>query len=323
MGLLTSASSPDSVLLELNDYSVEPRFCCGVCRSDENRLCIPSNCTGMRGEWLRRQIVRIMSILSAQQLPFVLKNQQTFGGGGTFVVSTHKDLSELQSTLSSRLLPKLLSQVNSSNAHLKPATLILSKLIKDPIGDWGLTFFVTKAGQCIILALTQQVVDATKAWIGSTISYTAQGSLKQKFTPIMRTIGIWLSKYGYYGPCGADILETASGNNNSNGSTTLHIVDLNVRTSGSLVLGLMSHHFSEQRGLHEASSFSLNVNLSRESFVKRFESHFHEGKMVIVSWYQDPDSGLSFGNVVIGAQNRQSLESEIKKVKELASEIHF
>lgn len=166
-------------------------------------------------------------------------------------------------------------------------------------------------------------MDSTKAWIGSTISYTAQGNLKQKFTPIMRKIGSWLSKYGYYGPCGADILETALGDNNSDGPTMLYIVDLNVRTSGSLVLGLMSDHFSEQRGLHEASSFSINVDLSRESFVKRFESQFEEGEMVIVSWYEDPDSGLSFGNLVIGAENKQSLESQIKRVKELASEIHF
>lgn len=85
----------------------------------------------------------------------------------------------------------------------------------------------------------------------------------------------------------------------------------------------MSDHFSEQRGLHEASSFSLTINLSRESFVERFESLFREGKMVIVLWYEDPDSGLSYGNVVIGAQDRQILESEIKKVKELVSEIHF
>ena len=53
-------------------------------------------------------------------------------------------------------------------------------MITDPVGDWGLTFFVTTTGECIFLAVTQQVVDSTKAWIGSTVSYTAQDSLKQK-----------------------------------------------------------------------------------------------------------------------------------------------
>ena len=239
------------------------------------------------------------------------------------MISSSEELAELKGTLSTQILPKLLSQINSSNAHLKPATLILSEMIRDPVGDWGLTFFVTRAGECIFLAVTEQVVDSTKAWIGSKISYQAQGSLKQKFTPIMQEIGTWLYKYGYYGPCGADILEAASKDNDSNGPKTLNIVDLNVRTSGSLVLGLMKGHFSERRGLHEASSFSVNVKMARESFIQNFEGQFQEGKIVIVSWYEDTDSGVSYGNVVIGAQDKQGLEKEVTKVKELASEIHF
>jgi hypothetical protein len=198
MAMLTSALpfSPKSVLLKLDNFSVDPRSCCEVCRSDANKLSISSDCTGPRGQWLESHISRLLSQISEQRLPFVLKNQQTFGGGGTFVVSSPEDLSELKRTLSTQTLPKLLSQVNSSNAHLKPATLIISEMIEDPLGDWGLTFFVTRTGDCIFLAVTEQVVDSTKAWIGSTISYTAQDSLKQKFTPIMQEIGTWLYKYG-------------------------------------------------------------------------------------------------------------------------------
>ncbi len=311
------------MLLELNNLSVDARSCCEICRSDVNKLSISPNCTGPRGQWLESHISRLLSQISEQRLPFVLKNQQTFGGGGTFVISSPEELAELKRTLSTQILPKLLSQVNSSNAHLKPATLILSEMIQDPVGDWGLTFFVTREGECIFLAVTKQVVDSAKAWIGSTISYTTQDSLKQKFTPIMQEVGTWLHKYGYYGPCGADILETNPQHNESNGSTTLNIVDLNARTSGSLVLGLMRGHFSERRRLHEASSFSVNVKMTRESFIKNFEGQFQEGKIVIVSWYEDKDSGVSYGNVVIGAEDQQSLEKQVVEVKELASEIHF
>lgn len=232
------------------------------------------------------------------------------------MVASPEDLSELKRILSTHTLPKLLSQVNASNAHMEPATLILSEMITNTLGDWGLTFFVTRAGECIFLAVTQQIVD-------STISYTAQDSLKQKFTPIMQDIGTWLYKYGYYGPCGADILESAPEDNDGNGSRTLNIVDLNVRTSGSLVLGLMKGHFSERRGLHEASSFSVNVKMGREHFIKIFECQFQEGKIVIVSWYEDIDSGESYGKVVIGAQDQQELEKQVAKVKACASEIHF
>ena len=239
------------------------------------------------------------------------------------MISSVEDLEELKSALSDQILPKLLSQVNSANAHLKPATLILSEMINDPVGDWGLTVFVTNTGESIFLAVTEQVVDSTKAWIGSTISYAAQDILKQKFTPIMQKIGSWLYQYGYYGPCGADILEVTSKNDGSNRPTSLKIVDLNVRTSGSLVLGLLRGHFSRRRDLHEASSFAVNAKISRESFIASFERPFREGTMVIASWYEDTESEASYGNVIIGAQNKQILEEEMAKVKEITSEIHF
>ena len=238
-------------------------------------------------------------------------------------MSSSEDLSGLKSTLSTQILPKLLSQVNSSNAHLKPATLIVSEMITDLVGDWGLTFFVTRGGGCVFLAVTEQIVDSTKAWIGSTISYNAQDSLKQKFTPIMHEIGNWLHQHDYYGPCGADILEAAPKGENDDTSTTLNIVDLNVRTSGSLVLGLMKGHFLERRDLHEASSFSISMKMARDPFIRNFEDQFQKGQMIIVSWYEDSNSGVSFGNIVVGAKDKQALEKEVAKVKELGLEIHF
>ncbi|KAL8906863.1 MAG: hypothetical protein Q9171_006097 [Xanthocarpia ochracea] len=284
-------------------------------------MTIPSDCTGPRGQWLKTQINRLMSQITSHTLLFVVKNQQTFAGGGTFVVSSQQDLLERQDTLSNRILPKLLSQVNSSNAHLKPASLILREMIIDPIGDWGLTCFVSRSGECTFLAVTRQVVDPSKAWIGSTITYTDQDSLETRFTPIMQKIGAWLSKHGYYGPCGADILESRRGR--SNGSPQFDIVDLNVRTSGSLVLGLMKGHFSKRRGLHEASSISINVEMARDAFIRTFESKFREGQMVIASWYEDLTSGVSYGNLLVGAQDRKSLQEEVARIKEIASEVSF
>lgn len=126
-------------------------------------MTIPERCTGTRRQWLSSQMARMLSQVTSRQLPFVLKSQQTFAGGRTWIVSNPQDLSELETALSSRVLPKLLSHVKASNAHLKPATLMVSELIEDPVDDWGLIFFVTKGGECIYLAATQQVVDNTKA----------------------------------------------------------------------------------------------------------------------------------------------------------------
>ena len=79
-----------------------------------------------------------------------------------FLVSSLSDLSELKRSLATQTPPKLLYQVTSSNAHLKIGTLISSEMITDPVGDWGITFFVTRPGKCIFFAVTQQVVDSQK-----------------------------------------------------------------------------------------------------------------------------------------------------------------
>ncbi len=44
---------------------------------------------------------------------------------------------------------------------------------------------------------------------------------------------------------------------------------------------------------------------------------------MIVSRYEDLNFRLSFDVVVIEAPNKQSLEREIKRMKELTSEIYF
>lgn len=314
--------TPPGELIKLDSVCADAQSCCATCSSNVDSLSIQSSCTGTRGPWLSSQISRITSRISSQPLPFVFKNQQTFGGGGAFIVSSQEDRIRLNHKLSTHLLPKLLSQVTPANAHLQPATLLLSRVVENPTGDYGLTFFVTRTGECVFLCLTEQKVDSSKAWIGSRISYTRQDALRSKFEKIMCETGAWLQSHKYYGPVGADILETTS-NDGEEISTNFHIVDLNVRTSGSLVLGLLRGHFSERRGLHEASSFSLTLKTGRREFTEKLGKEFEEGGVVIVSWYEDIASGVSFANVVVGAEDTKRLEDKIEVVKQYGTEIAF
>lgn len=232
------------------------------------------------------------------------------------MVSSSEEMSKLKATLSTLLLPKLLSSVGPRNAYLNPATLILSEMVTDIVGNWGLTFFITKAGVCVFLAATQQIVDSTKAWLGSNISYLVQEKLKKKFTPIMEEIGAWLHGHGYFGPCGADILETINSNDPKKRTTTMKIVDLNVRSSGSLILGLLKGHFSGRRNLHEATALSVTTEMTRRSFVGKLNEEYRDGRLVIVSWVE---SRISYGFVVVGAANAEALEREVAKIKKHAS----
>ena len=63
--------------------------------------------------------------------------------------------------------------------------------------------------------------------------------------------------------------------------------------------------------------------MNRESCTKNFKGQFQESKIVIVSWYENIDPAISYGNVVTGMQDKQELEKQVVKVQELASEIHF
>ena len=312
-----NAYSPKSDLIELYSHSPNSSSCCHTCISYRGTFAIPSACTGPRIAWLRTQIAQTLSLISDHPIPLVVKTQQSFGGGGTYFVSSPSDLELLSNTLEKVVLPKLYSQVNAGNAPQMPATLIISKMIMDPVGNWGLTFFVTRSGELIFLAATRQVVNESQLWIGSYITYPAQDGLRLKFNPIMQQIGNWLHRYGYYGPCGTDILEITAQEGNE--SPDLKIVDLNVRICGSHVLGLMRGHFSERRGLQEGSIFSIMVKMEREEIMARFADEFRKGKIVVVSWYEDVESKLSSGNVVFGVANEEELQRDIKLVKEVCA----
>ncbi|KAL8778181.1 MAG: hypothetical protein Q9194_002144 [Teloschistes cf. exilis] len=215
------------------------------------------------------------------------------------------------------------SRLPSYTPKSTPSTLIISDLVPDSVGDWGLTFFVTESGDCVFLAADRQVIGTdSRAWIGS-------DSLKDKFTSIMRQIGAWLSSHGYYGPYGADIRETAAAAAAPEHSATdeqpvYHIVDLNVRSTSSLVLGLMRGHFSRRRGLHYASAFTISVeDMTRDVFIRRFERPMREGRVVVVSWYEDRESGSSCGRVVVGAETEERFLREVVGVMEVGLEVRW
>lgn len=124
----------------------------------------------------------------------------------------------------------------------------------------------------------------------------------------------WLHRYGYFGPAGADILETQDGE--------FYIVDLNVRTSGSLGLPLMQTHFTS-RGLQCASSISATVRKSRDEFCEQWRGELESGQLCIVAWYQDKNVGLSYVDVVVGAEDDEHLTEMLSKIRSLTEQVTF
>jgi hypothetical protein len=323
--------TPKCEIVELAECGADASLCCALCRdtSTGKEFLIPTACEGARGRWFQEQCTRIYEALSVQRLPFVLKMQQTFGGAGTYIIHTETDRKKLIQDFRDGILRRLLSSITKANAHLRPGTLLLSELVAEPIGDYGLTFFVTDNGsEPIFLAASEQITDNNKAWIGSTINYSRQQELEDKFGPLVQSIASWLRRYGYIGPAGADVLETRklisaeTPRPVEDGFSQFHIVDLNVRTSGSLCLPLLRGHFAS-RGLYSASSFSISVQKKREAFIEIFREEFEAGRMCILSWYDDLHSEISLADVAVGAKDEHQLKVAVQSIRDATDEVTF
>lgn len=268
-----------------------------------------------RRGWMDRSLNSLVSAINSSPLPFVVKGNQTFGGSGTWIITSQKDRESLVKELSdSRLLEKLLSFVERSNEHLQIGTFLLMDMVEDPVQDIGLTFFVNADGSPVFLGASEQMIDqSSSAWVGSTITYSSQEQLREKLSSIMYEVAAWLHSHRYIGPAGADILESSSGE--------MSIVDLNVRTTGSLCLPLLCSHFTE-RELDAASSFSIAVSATREEFIAKWSEEFERGFFIIVAWYEQVGCD-SLGDIVVGAKDEESLKEVIARVKDGSDSVTF
>ncbi|KAK3311554.1 uncharacterized protein B0T15DRAFT_387943 [Chaetomium strumarium] len=323
--------TPRADIIETDGYPPDPSSCCSLCaeaaRDISHLPTIPAECTGPRGQWFEEQTTRILSAVRNRPIPFVFKTQQAFGGAGTWLVTSEDqkaDLSSLTGTTTKGLLRRLLSLLTPANTHLRPASILLTDLVPDPVGDHGLTFMVTRSGSAEFLAAAEQIItdDGSSAWVGSTIHYGRQDALRERFAPLMARIARWVAKHGYVGPVGADVLESREGGQ-------FFIVDLNVRVSGSVSLPLLRGHFVG-RGLECASSFSIVLRGGREEFVNKWRRQFEEGRMVIMSWYEDGTASSSNGgdpesiaDVVVGGEDEARLKELVQAVRESTEDVTF
>lgn len=248
----------------------------------------------------------------AHVLPFVLKQTLTVSGGGTYIVHTEAQRQALTRKLRSTIIPMLLSSSTNVNAHLHPATLILSTYIR-AVHSYGITFFVSRVnGACHFISCSNQDFDDAGFWTGGFIEYLEQPYLAMRFSATLRMVGAFLFSRGYYGPVGIDVLEDAHGGQ--------WVVDMNVRTPGSLPVGVLKGHFSTERGLHVAYMLSgIRLPYSRDSFFEIFRVQFEEGRIVIVAWYEeipDGNDGVSWANLAMGGETRKELYELLAKIRD-------
>ncbi|RFU76492.1 solid-state culture specific atp-grasp domain [Trichoderma arundinaceum] len=257
---------------------------------------------------LRQQAIdQMLDPIDTYQIPFVVKLNQSVSSKGVFIATSEAHRAQIKQILTVQL-QDMLMEINAINNHLYPSSIILQDYISSTAV--GLSMFVTKSGRALFNACCQQIFDKGGHWIGGQVSYPDQEALKKTYTGIMNQIAQFLHQKGYYGPAGADVLTSETGQH--------YVVDLNIRVTGSHNLGPLTGHFT-QRGLTNAAIITEYFTYSRSDFETTFKTEITDGAVIICSWVRDEAIKLSHGAILMGGADAVKLGELIARVLKLAS----
>lgn len=251
------------------------------------------------------EVQRMMSRIRARQPPFVIKMSQSTAGRGTFVVRTKADRTDAIRTLERETM-RMLNQINSLNAHIRPCSLILQSLI--PGEAVALSLFITKSGRPIFNACCSQLFDDSGRWDGCFCDYRNEETLRAQYADTAAKVGAHMHKMGYWGPMGADIMTDADGRQ--------LVIDLNVRVTGSHSLGALRGHFA-RLGLNVATTLAcLRLRLTRDEFQEEFrEELLHVGSILVNAWVHMKDGKTGITRVTLAAENKKKLDELVERLK--------
>ena len=252
---------------------------------------------------LKNEIARMIKPIDEHKRPFFVKLPQSVSGKGTFNVCTEADRESVKTMLTIQL-SEMLQQINSSNHHMYPCSLVLQDCIQGEVV--ALSLFVTKKGRPIFIACCRQRFNEQGHWIGGSISYEEQSIQEKAYSVVAKKVASFLHQKGYYGPVGVDVITDQYGKQ--------HIIDLNVRVTGTYHFGPLTGHFT-QRGLFEATTIIANFPCPRASFEETFAEKFRRGSLIIHGWTYDESMRLSHAAVIVGGRNSSELERSLMEIE--------
>lgn len=257
------------------------------------------------------EIERMLAPVATRALPFVVKLPLSLANQGVFMLDDEEKRRACVANLREQL-PTIFAALTEDNAALTPASLLLQDVV--PGATACISYFVTKAGRAVYLCSTEQLMDEREYWAGSFIDYRAQDAPWDQYRDTLERAAAYVYKHGFHGPMGVDIMTTPDGQQ--------LIVDLNVRQTGSHVLGFMKKHFWENGKLPLASLICpLPVMGEREKFEATFASEIEEGRLVITAWSKGKAAGGIFvygiTAVLVAAETIEELRELSRRVNAL------
>lgn len=252
------------------------------------------------------EITRMLETIKQRLPPFVVKLPQALSGQGVFLVRKEKEREDALAVLNTEM-DNMLLQLNHSNEHLHPTSLIVQEMVEG--SAVAVAMFLRKTGELIVTSVCDQFVDSHGHWGGGHIDYSKQERLKTEYTTIAQSIGEYMHTLGYYGPLGADIMKDGDGRH--------LVIDLNIRITGSHPLGFLKGFFSE-RGYNDAGIFfPLFLNVDLEEFKARFRTELEERRMVIAGWCHEFRGRSGVSTVILAGEDEKRLGDLADRVKSL------
>lgn len=253
------------------------------------------------------EVMRMLNVIEQRPLPFVVKLPQALSGQGTFLVRSETDRSETLAVLRPEV-DHMLRQLNHSNSHLHPTSLIVQEMLGG--SAMAISLFLPSTGDPIMTSCCDQFIDIHGHWDGGHIDYSQQGRLKTEYMPIAKAIGTYMHQLGYHGPLGADIMTAPDGRH--------VVIDLNTRVTGSHPLGFMKGHLSVARGFNDAAIFfPLFLNASLAEFKSKFSQELDEGRIVIAGWCHESGGESSVTTIILAGENQERLEALAARITAL------
>lgn len=237
-----------------------------------------------------KEVTRMMAAIEARPLPFVVKLPHGYGGHAVFVVRDEQQRQHCLDTLREQL-PEFL-----------PTCLLVQDLL--PGKSIAVSFFVTKAGRAVFVSASEEVHNEAGSWTGGLMNYAAQDALSVQYKDIINTVAAYVYKNGFYGPMGVDVMTDDYGK--------IHVIDLNVRHTGSYTLGLMKKHFLENQKLPFGGLLTpVPIMGDRDAFERKFADEIESGRLVITAWCHGKAAGglvtYSAAGMIAGAETREQL----------------
>ncbi|KAF4266997.1 hypothetical protein KXW39_006191 [Aspergillus fumigatus] len=250
------------------------------------------------------EIARMTAPIDQHQIPFIVKLPQSISGMGTFAVTSETDRTRIKAMLTTQL-GAMLRQLNQTNRHLHPCSLVLQDFVDGPVV--ALSLFVTKTGKPFFVACCEQLFNHHSHWIGGRISYRRQDWYRKTFCALMGKVAAFLHRKGYHGPAGVDIvIDQRSGEQ--------LVIDLNVRVTGTFHLGPLMGHFT-RRGLFEAAMTSGHLFCTRDEFEEIFLEELRQGSMIVSGFVHNESQSKSHAAITVGARDHDSLQEYLERVR--------